>query len=129
MCSETNALGVKIQFIWCWKMWEVILQNLLEIEKPENVYIETKTSISKNNLKNKYWINIWTNKNAEIIFLLTKPQQFEELNFEVFGENKIYFSFMAWVNIEKISKKTKSTNIIRAMPNTPMLVWSNMIFC
>ena len=128
MCSETNALGVKIQFIWCWKMWEVILQNLLEIEKPENVYIETKTSISKNNLKNKYWINIWTNKNAEIIFLLTKPQQFEELNFEVFGENKIYFSFMAWVNIEKISKKTKSTNIIRAMPNTPMLVWKGVIW-
>jgi len=29
---------------------------------------------------------------------------------------------MAGINVEKISKKTKSTNLIRAMPNTPMLV-------
>lgn len=128
MCSETNVLGVKIQFIWCWKMGEVILQNLLKIKKSENIYIETKTSVSKNNLKNKYWINIWINKNVEIIFLLTKPQQFEELNFEVFGKDKIYFSFMAGVNAEKISKKTQSINIIRAMPNTPILAWKWVIW-
>jgi len=29
---------------------------------------------------------------------------------------------MAGVKVEKISKKTKSTYLIRAMPNTPILV-------
>jgi pyrroline-5-carboxylate reductase len=75
---------MQIQFIWCGKMWEVILQNLLEIEKSENIYIETKTLVTKNNLKHKYWVNIWINKNAEITFLLMKPQQFSEMNFERF---------------------------------------------
>ena len=119
---------MKIQFIWCGKMWEVILQNLLKIEKSENIFIETKTEVSKKNLQKKYWVNIWINKNAEIIFLLIKPQQFEKINFEIFWENKIYFSFMAGINVEKISKKTKSTNLIRAMPNTPMLVWKWVIW-
>ena len=119
---------MKIQFIWCWKMWEVILQNLLKIEKSENIFIETKTEVSKKNLQKKYWVNIWINKNAEIIFLLTKPQQFEKINFEIFWENKIYFSFMAGVKVEKISKKTKSTYLIRAMPNTPILVWKWVIW-
>lgn len=75
---------MKIQFIWCWKMWEVILQNLLEYENKKNIFIETKTQTSKNNLSKKYWVNIWINKNAEIIFLLVKPKQFEELNFKIF---------------------------------------------
>ncbi|MDQ7009011.1 MAG: pyrroline-5-carboxylate reductase dimerization domain-containing protein [Candidatus Gracilibacteria bacterium] len=118
---------MKIQFIGCGKMGEVILQNLLEYEKKENIFIETKTNKSKDNLKEKYGINIGINKNAEIIFLLTKPQQFEELNFEIFGENKTYFSFIAGLSIENIFKKTKSTNLIRAMPNTPMLVGKGII--
>ncbi len=119
---------MQIQFIWCGKMWEIILQNLLEFEKKENIFVETKTINSKKNLAKKYWINIWMNKNTEIIFLLVKPGQFDEINFEVFGKNKIIFSFIAGLTTKKITKKTKSTNLIRAMPNTPILVWKWVIW-
>jgi len=131
---------MKIQFIWCGKMWEVILQNLLQVEKKENIWVETKTDVSKNNLAKKYWINIWVNLNenilraptggapTDIIFLLIKPQQFKELYFEKFWENKIIFSFMAGINVKKISEKLKTKKIIRAMPNTPMLVWKWVIW-
>ncbi len=119
---------MKIQFIWCGKMWEVILQNLLEVEKKENIWIETKTDISKNNLAKKYWVNVWINKKSKIIFLLVKPQQFKKLDFEKFWENKIIFSFMAGVNVKKISEKLKTKKIIRAMPNTPMLVWKWVVW-
>jgi len=119
---------MQIQFIWCGKMWEVILQNLLEIEKSENIYIETKTLVTKNNLKLKYWVNIWINKNAEITFLLMKPQQFSEMDFEKFWKNNVVFSFMAWVKVENISKKIATNEVIRAMPNTPMLVWKWVIW-
>ncbi len=119
---------MKIQFIWCWKIWKSILKILLKKQKKENIFIETKTKITKASLKKEYKIQVWLNNTVNIVFLLVKPQHFNEINFSIFNKNIVYISFIAWISIKNISKKVISNNIIRVMPNTPILVWKGVIW-
>lgn len=120
---------MKIQFIWCWNMWEIILQSFISIWVDiHNITIKTKSKEKENILKEKYKVNIWIDNNSDILILTIKPKQFYELDLSKFSNNILIISIMAWISINKIKEKINSDKIIRTMPNTPMSVWKWVIW-
>lgn len=120
---------MKIQFIGCWNMWEIILQSIISMWIDiRNITIKTKSIEKENILKEKYNVNIWIDNNSEMLILAIKPKQFDELYLSDFGKNTLIISIMAWVSVDKIKLKIKSSKIIRTMPNTPMNVWKGVIW-
>lgn len=120
---------MKIQFIWCWKMWEIILSSVLNnwVES-KDIYVSTKTEKTQNLLGEEYDVQIWINKKADIIILGIKPQQFSEIDFEGFSGNSLIISIMAWVSNETIHSKTQNNNILKCMPNTSMSIWEWVVW-
>lgn len=63
---------------------------------------------------------------ADILFLAVKPQNFDEVLDEIAGENfegKTVVSIAAGITIKHINEKLgKNVAVVRAMPNTPMLI-------
>ena len=120
---------MKIQFIWCWNMWEIILQSIISIWIDIwNITVKTKSEEKENILKEKYNINIWINSNTDILILAIKPKQFHDLDLSIFSKDLLVISIMAWISINNIREKIKSEKIIRTMPNTPMSIWSWVIW-
>ncbi len=122
---------MKVQFIWCGKMGEIILQLVLQQEKKENIWVKTWTELSQKRLEKRYWVHSWREEKVDIVLLLIKPQQFSQIDFSIFWKKIIYISCMAWVSTEVIYEHTGSENIIRAMPNTPLLAGKGVVwyFC
>lgn len=120
---------MKIQFIWCWNMWEIILQSIISIWIDiRNITIKTKSIEKENILKDNYNVNIWIDNNSDILILAIKPKQFYELDLSTFTKDTLIISIMAWISVDKIKLKTKSSKIIRTMPNTPMSIWKWVIW-
>lgn len=120
---------MKIQFIWCWNMWEIILQSIISIWIDiQNITVKTKSKEKENILKEKYKVKIWVNNNSDILILAIKPKQFNELDLSNFSNNILVISIMAWISINKIKDKINSKKIIRSMPNTPMSIWKWVIW-
>lgn len=84
---------------------------------PSDIYVLTKSFESSDILNKEYGINIWIAKDADIIILATKPQNFDEVDLTCFSQNALIVSVMAGVKISKIQLKTPSKNIVRMMPN------------
>lgn len=120
---------MKIQFIWCWKMWEILLNTIIKSWFcPNDIFISLKTNDKNKYLIDIYSINIWIKNNCDIIILAVKPQNFDELYFTNFSKNSLIISIMAWVSVDSIYKKTWNINIIRCMPNTPLSIWRWVIW-
>jgi len=109
-------------------MWEIILNSIIKSKTKCKIYIKTRTAEKENLLKEKYKVNIWLNKEADLIILAIKPSQFKEINLNNFRENTIIISVMAGISIKKIKEKSLSDKIIRTMPNTPSLIWKWIIW-
>lgn len=120
---------MQIQFIWCWNMWEIILQSIISSwYNIKNIFIKTKTEEKEIELKKLYNINTWLNSESDIIILAIKPKQFHELDLSIFKKDILVISIMAWISIDKIKSKINCAKIIRTMPNTPMSVWKWVIW-
>ncbi len=120
---------MQIQLIWCWNMWEIILQSIISSwYNTKDIFIKTKTDEKELYLKNLYSINTWLNSESDILILATKPKQFHELDLNIFKKDILVISIMAWISIDKIRSKINSNKIIRTMPNTPMSVWEWVIW-
>ncbi len=64
-------------------------------------------------------------KNSEFVFLCVKPQHFTDLLDKIkcdVNPNNVFLSVAAGVSIEAIENRIGSAAIIRAMPNTPLLL-------
>lgn len=109
-------------------MWEIILNSIIKSKIKCEIYIKTRTMEKENMLKEKYKVNLWINKDADIVILAIKPNQFKEINLNIFNKNTIIISIMAGISIKKIKEKSLSDKIIRTMPNTPSLVWKWIIW-
>lgn len=63
---------------------------------------------------------------AECVFLAVKPQDYFSLLDEVKTadgyENKLYISIGAGIKVETVEKYLGCENVVRALPNTPMLI-------
>ncbi len=120
---------MQIQFIWCWNMWEIILQSIISNwYNTKDIFIKTKTEDTEIKLKKIYNINIWLNNESDILILAIKPKHFQELDLSNFSKNILVISIMAWISIDKIKSKITTNKIIRTMPNTPMSVWKWVIW-
>ena len=120
---------MQIQFIWCWNMWEIILQSIISSwYNSKDISVKTKTEEKEIELKKLYNINTWVNNESDILILAIKPKQFNELDLSIFKKNILVISIMAWISKDKIESKINSDKIIRTMPNTPMSVWKWVIW-
>lgn len=121
---------MKIQFIWCGKIWEIILSSVLKywISK-DDIYVVTSSKESADLISKKYQVNIWENINSDFLFLAIKPQQINDINLKQYvNKNLLIVSILAWTNIEKIFSKASTSKIIRCMPNLPVSVWKWVIW-
>lgn len=120
---------MKIQFIWYWNMWEIILKSIISNWcNSKDISIKTKSNEKEVLLNKKYKIITWIKNNPDILILAIKPKQFNEIDFSIFSGNFLIISIMAWISIDRIKTKIKTNKIIRTMPNTPMSIWKWVIW-
>lgn len=118
----------KIGIIGVGKMGSAILNSMINsgIYKKEDFILSAHS-------KNSYYkelgflvtddVNYLLN-NVELVMLAVKPQVFNEIFISLNYSNKniTVLSILAGIKIERIKECFKTENIIRAMPNTPLLV-------
>lgn len=118
-----------IQFIGCWKMWEAILNSFVQSWfDTQNIFIEDRNWETKLNIQRKYNTQLWINKESDIIVLAIKPQQLQDIDFDIFQTNTTILSILWWVNINRLKEVSKKQNIIRCMPNLPITIWEWIIW-
>lgn len=68
---------------------------------------------------------------ADVVFLCVKPQNFPEILPDLKGcnhvERKVFVSVAAGINTETVSEAALGAAVVRAMPNTPMLIGQGVI--
>jgi len=127
----------KVVFIGSGNMAEAIISGFIknDIVKSSNIVCNDISEERLNILAHKYAVSIQQDKsqaleNAEIVFLSTKPQQFNNILKEHAGElkkAKIIVSVAAGITTAFIEKFLPDNIIVRAMPNTPALVGKGAI--
>ena len=126
------SLSGKTGFIGAGKMAEALICALIgkNIIHAESICASDISAERLNHLKNEtgltaYSDNTDTVKNADIIFLSVKPQNFKDLLPEikeyVTGE-KLIISIAAGISTSFIENELNNARVIRVMPNTPCLV-------
>ena len=114
---------MQIQFFGCGNMGQVMLQAFVTAKyKQSDIRVSERDSEKIKNLKKKYTVNFGITPEADIVILAVKPQQIGDINFSVFVKKPLIFSIMAGVTIKKLQQISKSTSIIRAIPNLPISV-------
>jgi pyrroline-5-carboxylate reductase len=128
-------ISKKLFFIGSGNMAQAIISGLLEAKlvKAENIVCNDVVKEKVLNLQQKFGISIAEDKGeaiigTDIIFLSVKPQNmprvFEEIRNFV-KRNAIIISIAAGITTKFIEDSIqKEVAVIRAMPNTPALVWS-----
>ena len=120
----------KIGFIGFGNMANAIIQGILHSKIVSvddlcvyDIDMSKKTQAKEMNISFVESENILYNQ-SEIIFICVKPQYFQDMakNISVQNAGKIIVSIMAGKTIEEIQKYFPTSNILRAMPNTPCLV-------
>ena len=67
---------------------------------------------------------LWAAENADVILLALKPQMMADL-FELIGgvcNGKLAISIAAGIKVETVENALKGANVVRVMPNTPLIV-------
>ena len=130
-------MNKKIGFIGCGKMASAIIEGVISSNFLDSSCIqasETSEDFAKQKSET-LGINVITNnkelaKNADFIFIATKPNYVQEVLEEIKDQitpEKVVVSIAAGVTTGFISSITPdSTRIIRVMPNTPALVCEGM---
>lgn len=123
-----NHKKINIGIFGFGNMGQAILRQLeqsAEVKKNLNFLVY---SIGIKKTKNAACLNSFTEliKKSDFIFLCVKPQNFYNLK-TVAANDKTFISIMAGVKINNIKKIVNSRNIIRAMPNLPLVVGQGVI--
>jgi pyrroline-5-carboxylate reductase len=110
-------------------MGKAILSSLITTGLYQNGQISIAGPNTDRNsaLAEEYGITVFTNNqeavaNADIVILSIKPQRFKEVAKDLKGSLKkdaLIISIIAGISMKSLTEKTGSTNIVRAMPNTP----------
>lgn len=127
-------LGYRIGFIGAGNMASAILKGALRrsILQPEKVYL-FDPCFEKAEAFGAKGVHVAASNQevadaVDILVLAIKPQMFEQVLPELVGhvENKCVVSIAAGISTEYIKQRLDGCYIIRAMPNTPMLVGKGM---
>lgn len=127
----------KIVFIGSGNMAEAIISGFVknDIVKSSNIVCNDISEERLSILSHKYAVEIQQDKsqaleNAEVVFLSTKPQNFDTIlkeHSEEIKKAKLIVSVAAGISTEFIEKFLPKNIIVRAMPNTPALVGKGAI--
>ncbi|NBJ94362.1 pyrroline-5-carboxylate reductase [Parablautia muri] len=124
---------MKIGFIGLGNMAKAMIGGMLakEIARPEEILGFAKTEKTRENVKEKYGIQILGDNaavaaRADIVILAVKPQMFGEVILQikdVVKEDALVVSIAAGKTITQIERAFgRKLKLIRCMPNTPALV-------
>lgn len=130
-------MSKKIGFIGCGNMGSAMLSGILKAEvfKNTDIYCSAKSEESKNNLKEKFSVNVSDNrgvaKEVDFLILAVKPHFFSDVINEIKDAVKpdaIIISVAAGVEIKDIENwfGKDGLKVVRTMPNTPALVLEAM---
>ncbi len=123
----------KIGFIGSGNMAEAIIGGIVNSEyvRPENIYASNRTMPKLLDLKVTYGINIAEDnqdvvRNCNVVFLSVTPDQYPTVINEIkdiVSEDNIIVLIAAGQTIAQNEKQfNRSVKIVKAMPNTPVLV-------
>jgi pyrroline-5-carboxylate reductase len=123
----------KIGFIGSGNMAEAIIGGIVNSEyvRPENIYASNRTMPKLLDLKVTYGINIAEDnqdvvRNCNVVFLSVTPDQYPTIINEIkdiVSEDNIIVLIAAGQTIAQNEKQfNRSVKIVKAMPNTPVLV-------
>ncbi|MFI3206602.1 MAG: pyrroline-5-carboxylate reductase [Clostridia bacterium] len=125
-------MNMKIGFIGPGKMAKAIVNGIISSKflNSENVYIYGRSENSVSHFVDLGCTACFDlgemHSECDIVFLCVKPQNLNEITkliLEQVSNNVLYVSVLAGVTSEKIENLlNKKLKIIRAMPNTPLLI-------
>ena len=118
---------MKIQLLGCGNMGKIILKQLLSTQDKKDIWVETSSSNSKQELYSEFGIQTWVYSEVDVVLLLIKPQQLWNIDFTVFDYSQSYVSFLAWTTTGQIEEITGSSSVLRIMPNMALSVWEWLI--
>lgn len=127
-------LGYRIGFIGAGNMASAILNGALRrcVVLPENVYLSNPHMEKMHSFQGR-GVNVTISNtevadSAGILVLAVKPQKFDEVLPELAGhvEGKCVVSIAAGISTEYIKQRLPGAHVIRAMPNTPLLIGKGM---
>lgn len=128
---------MKIGFIGAGNMAEAIIKGVIKakIIKQSSIYASDINLDRLKYIKRQTNINVFDNnkkvvKNSQIIILCVKPQNINEVLYELkdrINKNKKIISIAAGISLSRLQKRLgKNISIIRVMPNTPALIGFGM---
>lgn len=127
-------LGYSIGFIGAGNMTSAILGGALRchVVLPEHVYL-SNPHVEKLDPFRAQGVHVTTSNvrvadHADIIVLAVKPQRFDEVLPELAGhtEGKCVVSIAAGISGDYIKERLPGISLVRAMPNTPLLIGKGM---
>ncbi|MFH1317348.1 MAG: pyrroline-5-carboxylate reductase [Candidatus Woesearchaeota archaeon] len=118
---------MKIGIIGTGKMGKAILESVLGIEKPEDLFINDKNLDYAKQIGEELKVSVVDIKQmiekCDTLIIAVKPQDLEELSQQIGNiADKLIISIMAGIKISVLKEKLKSDKIIRVMPNLCCLV-------
>lgn len=126
----------KISFIGCGNMAEALMSGIIQSGFDANQIVVTRRNEQKLvELQNTYGVRIATMnqegcQNVDLIFLCVKPNQMKSVCKEIksfIPSHTVVVSIAAGVPLDSLENWLgKDKKIIRAMPNTPVMVQSGM---
>lgn len=127
-------LGYRIGFIGAGNMASAILNGALRrsVVLPENVYLSNphmeKMASFRGQGVHVTLSNTEVADCAGILVLAVKPQKFDEVLPELAGhvEGKCVVSIAAGISTDYIKRQLSGAYVLRAMPNTPLLIGKGM---
>lgn len=129
----------KIGFIGCGNMAEALVSGMIQSGlDPKRIMVSRRNETRLNELQEQIGvettrINREVCQNADLIFLCVKPNQMEVVCKEIASAllpQSILISIAAGITIESLENWLgNDKKIIRAMPNTPVMVQAGMISC
>lgn len=128
---------MKLGFIGCGNMAKAMIRGILNggLVSSEKIIASSKTESTLEKVEKEFNINVDLNnkriaKESNIVFLAIKPQKYEDIIEEirdVVEEETIIISIAPGFTIEELeSLFSRQIKIIRAMPNTPVMVGEGM---
>ena len=119
----------RILFIGAGNMANAIASGLSKANIVDNkniiLYDKNAEQYSKFNSEFSIAKDIYSGvENADYIFLSVKPQNIKDVLAEITNDikNKVFISICAGITIASIEAALGEVNLIRAMPNTPLLI-------
>ncbi len=131
-------MTLKIGFVGSGAIGEAFISGLLKTDdySPESLGASDTNESRLNKLEEKFGIRTYQNncelvENSNVVVLSIKPQNMKEVMGplkEVFTKDHLVISIIAGVSLKTLYKYIpSSTNVIRAMPNTPCLIRKGVI--